>query len=75
MYMGYFLCTDGEIVPRLESEFFWSTGILMLGQVFYSYIMGEISNQQAEQGADDMELQKKIDLSHSAMANLKVSPE
>lgn len=75
MYMGYFLCTDGEIVPHLESEFFWSFGILMLGQVFYSYIMGEISNQQAEQGAEDMELQKKIDLSHSAMANLKVSPE
>ena len=44
MYMGYFLSTDGEIVPRLESEFFWATAILLLGQVFYSYIMGEISN-------------------------------
>lgn len=59
-------------MPRLESEFFMATTILLLGQVFYSYVMGEISNQQAELGQDDLELQKKVDLTNSAMQNLQI---
>ena len=72
MYTGYYLATDGEIVARNENEFFWSVGFLLVGQVFYSYIIGEISNQQGELGQEDLELQQKIDLTNSAMANLKI---
>lgn len=56
MYNGFFLSTDGEIVPRVKAEFFQATFILLLGQVFYSYIMGEVSYQQGELGADDVDL-------------------
>lgn len=72
LYTGYYLATDGEIVAREYEEFFWSVCLLLLGQVFYSYIIGEISNQQNELGWDDRELQQKIDLTNSAMANLKI---
>lgn len=72
IYMGYFMQTDGEIVPRVVHEFLYATLLLLLGQIFFSYVMGEIANQQAEMGKEDYELQRKIDLTNSAMKNLQV---
>lgn len=44
----------------------------MIGAVMQAYIIGEISSQQAEMGKDDVEFQQKIDLTNTAMANLKI---
>jgi len=74
LYTGFYLFGVGEVCPRNRKEFIGATTILLIMAIYNAIIIGDIAIQQEELGRNQVMFQQKVDLTNTAMANLKLNP-
>ena len=74
LYTGFYIFGVGEVVPRADSmEFFSGFVLCSLCTIFNAVIIGYMTTYMDELNKKSAELSAKINLTNTAMINLKLS--
>lgn len=76
LYTGFYAFGVGEIVPRAsEFEFFMAIFVCSLSTIFNAVIIGYMTAYMDELSKKTAELTDKLNLTNTAMLNLKLSSD